>query len=140
MDNQVGAVPNRPGDSGQSPSPLQRTVDKGNCLTKIVLLGHASLYQFARMQHGAVIASSKCVANFVKRRLGKLARQIHRNLPRKSDAGRAPFACHIGYAHIKVLGYAPLNLFDGDGMPSFFLQDVLQQMLDHFLGKLLSAE
>jgi hypothetical protein len=92
------------------------------------------------MQDGAVVASAKCIPDFVKRRLRKFARQIHRDLPRKSDAGRAPFARHIRHTHIKVFGYTSLDLLDGNGMTSFFLQNILQQMFDDFLRQLLSAE
>ena len=68
------------------------------------------------MQHRAVIAATEGVADFIQRRLGKLPREIHRHLPRKGDTGRAPLAGHIGYANIKMFGYAPLNLIDCDGM------------------------
>ena len=87
-----------------------------------------------------MIASAKCVSNFVKRRLGKLPRQIHRNLSWKGNARGTPFAGHIRHAHIKVFGHAPLNLLDRNGMPPFFLQNILQQMLDDFLRELLSAK
>jgi hypothetical protein len=95
-------------------STLKGTVNEGYRLANVVLFGHPFLYEFTGMQHGAVIAASKCITNFVQRRLGKLAREIHRHLPRKCDAGWAPLACHIGYAHIEMFGHAPLNLFDCD--------------------------
>src|SRR5438094_8798967 len=41
---------------------------------------------------------------------------------------------------IKVFGYAPLDLFDRNGMPSLFLQNIFQQMLDNFLRELFSAK
>ena len=87
-----------------------------------------------------MITSAKRLPDLVKRCFGQLARQIHRHLPRKRDAGRAPFARHIGHSHIKVFGHAPLDLFDRNGMPSFFLQNVFQQMLDNFLCEFFSAE
>src|SRR5262249_14784359 len=58
----------------------------------------------------------------------------------ESDAGRAPFACHIGKPHVEVFSYAPLNLFDRDRLTAFFLQDVLEQMLHDFLRQFLAAE
>src|SRR5206468_12056543 len=121
-------------------STLQRTVDEGYRLADVILLDHPSLYQFARVQHGAVVASAECVSNFIQRRLGQLARQIHRHLSREGDAGRAALTSHIGNAHIKMFRHTPLNLFDRDRMPSFFLQNILQQMLDHLLRKFLAAE
>ena len=92
------------------------------------------------MKDGAVIASAKCVADFVERRFRELARQIHRDLARKGNAGRAPFARHIGQTHVEMFRHTPLNLLDRDGMPRFLLQNVLQQMFDDFLRELLSTE
>src|SRR5204863_464756 len=92
---------------------------------------HSFLHQLARMQYRAVIASSKCVTNFIQGGLGKFARKKHRHLPRKGDAGRTPLACHIGHAHIEMFGYTPLNLFDRDRLSSFFLQTLFaSQKLD----------
>src|SRR5438128_9211509 len=106
-------------------STLERTVDERYRLANVVLLGHPFLYQLARVQHGAVIAPAKGLADFIQRRLGELARQIHRHLPRKGDAGRTPLACHIGHAHVEMFGHAPLNLLDRNGMPSLLLQNIL---------------
>src|SRR5881398_3780533 len=121
-------------------STLKRTVNEGYGLAKVVLLGHPFLYQLAGMQYRAVIASSKCVANFIQGRFGKFARKKHRHLPRKGDAGGAPLACHIGHAHIKMLSHASLNLFDCDRMASFLLQNILEQMFHDLLGQFLAAE
>ncbi len=76
-----------------------------------------------------MIASAECISDFIQRGFGELARQIHRYLSRKSDTGRAPFACHIGQPYVEVFGHTPLNLFDRDRVPSFFLQDIFQQMI-----------
>ena len=36
--------------------------------------------------------------------------------------------------------HAPLDLFDRDGVPRFFLENIFQQMLDHLVGQLFAAE
>ena len=105
-------------------STLKGTINEGYRLANVVLFDHPLLYQFAGVQHRAVIASPECIANFVQGRLGKLAREIHRHLPREGDAGRAPLACHVRDAHIEMFGHAALNLFDRDGMASFLLQNI----------------
>ena len=120
--------------------PLQRTVDERNRLPNIVLFRHASFHQLTSVQDRAVVPSAECISDFVERRFGKLARQIHRHLPGKRDASRAAFAGHIGDAHVEVFRYASLNLFNGNGMSSFFLQNILQQMLYDFLRKLFPAQ
>ena len=123
-----------------TPLALERTVDKRDGLPHIVLLAHSFLHQLAGVQDGAVIASAKRLADFVERSLGQFAREIHRDLPRESDVGRAALAGHVGEAHIEMLGHAPLNLLDGDRAPRFLLQNILEQMLDHFLRQLFAAE
>jgi len=105
--------------------PLEGAVDVRDRLANVVLLGYSFLHQLAGMQHSAVVAPAKRVADFIQRCLSEFARQIHRDLSWKRDAGRAPLARHIGKTHVKVFGYAPLNLFDGDRLTPFFLQNVL---------------
>src|SRR5499427_4072710 len=106
-------------------SPLKGTVDVRDRLANIVLLGYPFLHQLAGVQHSAMVAPAKRVADFIQGCLREFARQIHGHLSWKSDAGRAPLARHIGKTHIEVFGYAPLNLFDGDRLPAFFLKNVL---------------
>src|SRR5437660_10914048 len=65
---------------------LERTVDERYRLANIVLLRHPFFYQLASVQHGAVIAPAKGLADFIQRRLGQLARQIHGHLTRKGHA------------------------------------------------------
>ena len=98
------------------------------------------LHQFAGVQHRAVIATAECVADFVERCLGQLARQIHRDLAREGDVGRPSLARHVREAHIEMLRHASLDLFDRDGVPRFLLQNILEQMLDDFLRQFLTAE
>ena len=87
-----------------------------------------------------MIAPAKCVADLVERCFRELARQIHRDLAGKGNIGWAPFARHVGQTHIEMFGHPPLNLLDRNGMPRFLLQNVLEQMFDHFLGELLATE
>ena len=87
-----------------------------------------------------MIAPAESVSDFVERCLCQLAREIHRHLPRESDVGGPPLARHVREPNVEVLGHAPLDLFDGDGVPRFFLQNIFQKMLDHFVRQLLSAE
>ena len=77
------------------------------------------------MINTTMVAPAKRVADFIQGCLREFAREIHRDLPWKSDAGRATLARHIGKTHVKVFGHAPLNLFDGDRLPAFLLQNVL---------------
>jgi hypothetical protein len=48
-----------------TPSPLQGTVDVRDRLANVVLLGHSPLYQFAGVQHRAVVAPAKGIADFI---------------------------------------------------------------------------
>jgi hypothetical protein len=105
--------------------PLERTVDVRDRLPNVVLLGYSFLHQLAGMKHSAMVPSAKRVADFIQGCLGKFAGQIHGDLSWKSDAGRATLARHIGKTHVEMFGYATLNLFDGDRLPAFFLEDVL---------------
>ena len=73
----------------------------------------------------SMVASAKRVADFVQGCLREFARQIHRYLSWKRNAGRSPLARHICKPHVEVFCYAALNLFDGDRLPAFFLQNVL---------------
>ena len=118
---------------------FKRAVDEGNRLANAVLLFHAPLHQFAGMQDGPVITSAKGFADLVQRCLGQFARQIHRNLPRESDVGRAPLARHVGQAHVEMFGHAALNLFDRNRITRFLLQNVFEHVLNDFLGELLAA-
>src|SRR6476646_11937441 len=83
-------------------SALQRAVDEGDRLPDFVLLFHPLLHQLAGVQDRAVIAPAESFADLIERRLRQLAREIHRDLARESDVGRATFSRHVGEAHIEV--------------------------------------
>src|SRR2546430_3432309 len=95
-------------------STLKGTVNEGYGLAKVVLFGHPFLYQLAGMQYRAVIASSKCVANFIQGRFCKFACKKHRHLARKGDACGAPPPWHTGHAQIKMSSH-PAHNFLGFG-------------------------
>jgi len=51
-----------------------------------------------------------------------------------------PVVMMSGQAHIEMFRHFALNLLDRDRTPRFLLQNVLEQMLDHFAGKLFPAQ
>ena len=56
----------------------------------------------------------------------------HRNLARKGDVLRPPFARHIREPDIKVLGYLLLDRLDADGKAALLMQHVMQKRFHHF--------
>ena len=50
------------------------------------------------------------------------------------------YECRKCKAHVEVFRHAPLDLLDRHRMPRFFLENVLQQMLDDIVGQLLAAK
>jgi len=91
------------------------------------------------VQNRAVIPSAKRFADLIERRFRESTREIHRHLSWKSDIGRASFTGHIGQTHVEMLRHFLLNLLDRNRLPAFLLQNVFQQMLDHFLRERFAA-
>jgi len=87
-----------------------------------------------------VIAAAEGLTDFIERRLRQLSRQIHRDLSRKGDVGGTPFARHIRQANIEVFGHPPLNLVDRNRAARFFLENVLEQMLDDIVRQLFATQ
>ena len=66
------------------------------------------------VQHRGVVATAKQFANFRQAFLGQFFGQVHRNLARPSDAGRALFAVHVGDLDLVIIGDGFLYVFDAD--------------------------
>jgi hypothetical protein len=74
---------------------------------------------------GAVVAPAKRVADFIQGCLREFARRYIATCRGKAMLAGRRLLVISARRTSKCSGYAPLNLFDGDRLPAFFLQNVL---------------
>src|SRR5437762_1391177 len=64
---------------------VEHLADGSDVTPEIVVLGHLALDLFAAVEHRRMVAATKRLADAQERRLGLLAHQVHRDLPREDD-------------------------------------------------------
>ena len=83
-------------------------------------------YLTNRMQHGGVVPPAKKLTNFRQTFLCHFFGQIHGNLPRSGNAGRAFFAVHVGNFDFVEVSDCLLNVLDTN-LPVLDRQQVFQR-------------
>ncbi len=83
-----------------------------------------------RMQHRGVIAPSEQLADLRQALVRQLLGEVHGDLARTGDAGRALFGIHIGHLDLVEVGHGFLDVFDRH---LAILQR--QQIFERFLGQ-----
>jgi len=96
--------------------------------------------ELAGVDDGAVVFAAEGVADVVQRGFREFAGEVHGDLAREGDIGRAALARHVGEADVVVLGDLALDLVDGDGFAGLLLEDVAEEVLDDVLGDFAVAE
>ncbi len=112
----------------RAPSLLgQLALEEINAALNGVILLHHILDRLHGMNNGAVIATTKSLANFLERVAGELPREVHRDLPRKGNGAGPALAGHIGVTDLIMIGDAFLDPLDIETILGFLHQDVFEQ-------------
>src|SRR3954469_3795270 len=101
---------------------------------------HAFLHQTAGMQHSAVIAPAKGLADRVEGTLRQLAREEHGDLPWERNLLGPAFAFHVGQTDVKMLGDLFLNHLDANGKTAFLVKDLTKEVFDAFESGFLAGQ
>src|SRR5439155_1851365 len=98
-----------PKEAGEKPdglvsSALQLFFQIVHDLADIRVNFHPIFDQSASVQHGAVVASTKGLADGVEGAFGELPREEHRDLARERNVFGSALAGHVGQADVEMLG------------------------------------
>src|SRR5260370_41554240 len=80
-----GAYPHAQARAQRSLFGVQQLAEGVDVPAEVVVLAHLAFDLLAAVQHGRVIASAEGFADPQQRRLGLLAHEVHRDLPRQDD-------------------------------------------------------
>src|SRR3990167_7327288 len=92
-----------------------------------------------RMQHRGVVAPAEQLADLGQALLRHLLGQVHRDLARLGDAGRALLAVHVGDLDLVEVGHRLLDVLHAD-LPVLDAQQIFQRLARQADGDVLVAE
>src|SRR5574343_1038272 len=92
-----------------------------------------------RVQHGGVVAPAEQLANLGQALLRQLLGQVHGNLARPGNAGRALLAVHVGDLDLVVVGHRLLDVFHAD-LPVLDRKQIAQRLARELDGDVLLVE
>nr|GEW26933.1 hypothetical protein [Tanacetum cinerariifolium] len=92
-----------------------------------------------RVQHGGVVAAAEQFADFGQAFLRQFLGQVHRDLARPGDIGRAALGIHVRDLDVEEIGHGLLDVFHRN-LPVLHRQQVLQRFLHHVDRNIFAVE
>jgi len=98
-------------------------------MTSFLVLFDEVLYLATSVDHGPVVTTAECFADFLQRVLGEISAKVHCDLSRYGDVIGAAAAEHIGMTQLEIISDLLLNGVDGELLLGGFHQYVAEKHL-----------